>query len=445
MRAAPRDAQELREVAQRNVANARFAAFEGALADYAAEVADGKVPRGDAVDELLDLARAHGHFGRDEDEITEIISHGIDEVRAHGKANGGRSDDQRFPEIDVRGWHGQPVPEREWTVLNRIIRRNVALLSGPGGIGKSILILQLAVAHVLGRDWLGTMPVPGPVIYLNAEDDADELHRRLDAVLAHYGAGFDALGDFHLTALAGQAAVLGEADRHGVVRPTRLFQQLYEHACAIRPVLVALDTAADMFAGDENNRAQVRQFIGLLRMIAVAADCAVLLASHPSVYGMEKGTGTSGSTAWNNSVRTRLYFQPQNKSNGDDADDTDLRELQCMKSNYGPTGEIVRLRWANGVFKPIASPSSLERAAADEKAEEMFLQLFDRLTAQGQTLSHLKTSPNYAPRSFAELRDAKGTAADTFAAAMQRLLDAGRLRVETYGKPSRPYARLVRT
>jgi hypothetical protein len=36
------------------------------------------------------------------------------------------------------------------------------------------------VAHVLGRDWLQVLPEPAPFLYLNAEDEEGELHRRLD-------------------------------------------------------------------------------------------------------------------------------------------------------------------------------------------------------------------------------------------------------------------------
>jgi hypothetical protein len=37
----------------------------------------------------------------------------------------------------------------------------------------------------------------------------------------------------------------------------------------------------------------------------------VLLTGHPSLTGINTGTGTSGSTAWNASVRSRLYFDHQ--------------------------------------------------------------------------------------------------------------------------------------
>jgi AAA domain len=63
-----------------------------------------------------------------------------------------------LPFINIAAWHDQPVPERAWTVKDRIPAANITLLSGEGSIGKSILALQLGTAVVLGRDWLGTLP-----------------------------------------------------------------------------------------------------------------------------------------------------------------------------------------------------------------------------------------------------------------------------------------------
>ena len=130
----------------------------------------------------------------------------------------------------------------------------------------------------------------------------------------------------------------------------------------------------------------------------------------------------------------------------DDGVSRDLRELEVKKNNYGPTGEVVRMVWRNGVFVPVATPSSIERAVAERAAEDLFMKLFDLMTCQGQMFSPHPTSPvNYAPRRFAKHRDANRTSEAAFADAMQRLLDAGTLRVETSGPPSKPRARLVRT
>jgi RecA-family ATPase len=380
----------------------------------------------------------------DPDEFMRAVEEDVARIRGPRANNNGRQRPEPLSFLDVAAWDGQDVPPREWAVKDRIARRNVALLSGEGGVGKSILIKQLAVAHVIARDWLGSMPEPGPVIYVNAEDDECELHYRIAAVVAHYATSFAALKELRLVALAGKDAILSAPDRTGIIRPTPLFEQLREAAATIKPILIALDTAADMFAGNENDRSHVRQFIGLLRGLAIVANGAVLLASHPSLIGMSSDSGLSGSTGWHNSVRTRLYFKPVSVSEGEQPN-PDLRELVIKKNNYGPSGEQLRLRWQNGVFVPISPPSTLEKMAADQAAEELFLHLFDRVIAQGQTLNHHPASPTYAPRRLAEQREANGTASIVFAGAMQRLLETGRIRIETYGRPSRPYSKLVRT
>src|SRR5262249_29216038 len=172
--------------------------------------------------------------------------------------------------------------------------------------GKSILIMQLGAAHVLGRDWCHALPELGPFLYFSAEDESDELERRLDAIAQHYSAPLaELVRDYHIVARAGQDAILGYPDRCDLIQPTSLFEELKQAACDIRPKMIALDTSADIFGGNEISRTQVRQFIGLLRKMAIASNSAVLIAVHPSLTGINTGTGLSGSTAWHNSVRSR--------------------------------------------------------------------------------------------------------------------------------------------
>ncbi len=200
-----------------------------------------------------------------------------------------------------------------------------------------------------------------------------------------------------------------------------------------------------MYGGNENDRSQVRQFIGLLRGLAIAANAGALLASHPSLSGINTDSGLSGSTGWHNSVRSRLYFKAAKAAEGDKAN-PDLRELEVRKNNYGPSGEVIRMVWRNGVFVPVSQPSSLDRMAAEQEAEQVFLNLLNRFERQGQHVSPHPASPrNYAPTLFAKHKEANGTGARAFADAMQRLLDAGTLRIEPFGPPSKQRSRLVRT
>ena len=111
---------------------------------------------------------------------------------------------------------------------DRIPLRQVTLFSGEGAIGKSILELMLSVAHVTGKDWLGSLPEPGGAFYIGCEDDEAELRIRLSAIVEHYGTTFDDLkaDGFRFKSLAGEDAILGAPDRSGTIKPTALFDRL---------------------------------------------------------------------------------------------------------------------------------------------------------------------------------------------------------------------------
>ena len=347
--------------------------------------------------------------------------------------------------IDFILWQNQPIPERSWVVCDRIPLNNVTLFSGEGAVRKTILSLQLTVATVLGRDWLKALPEPGPVLAVCCEDDPDELHRRLDAILRHYQASFTDLADLHLISLAGHDALLATPRRDGLLRPTRLFEQLSEAARDHKPKLILIDNSADVFGGNENDRAQVRQFIGMLRGLAMVANAGVLLTSHPSLTGISSGTGLSGSTAWNASARSRLYLKRATTAK-DEEPDPNLRVLEVMKNNYGPVGETVMLRWSDGVFLPAPALGSLEKLGREQKVGELFLMLLDRWNDQGRVVNDKKTSNTYAPNRFVDEPEAKAdhVSKRELAAAMERLFRAGKVHVVPYGFPSRGWTRLER-
>jgi AAA domain len=163
----------------------------------------------------------------------------------------------------------RPVPPRSWHVKGVIPGRTVTLLFGDGGTGKSLLAKQLLASTALGLPWLGLSVEPGPCLFITAEDDRDEIHRRLFDIAAHLGADFAKLDGLHLVTLAGEDALFAVPDgRSGIVRPTPLFGALERTMAAINPRIVVLDTLADVFGGEEHLRAQARQFIGMLRGIA---------------------------------------------------------------------------------------------------------------------------------------------------------------------------------
>jgi RecA-family ATPase len=213
-----------------------------------------------------------------------------------------------------------------------------------------------------------------------------------------------------------------------------LFARLKEAASDIKPRLIGLDTSADIFAGNEIDRVQVRQFVGLLRQLAIAGNAGVVLCSHPSLTGINSGTGLSGSTAWHNSVRARAYLT---STKAEDGTDTDLRQLQFLKNQYGPPAETLVLRWKAGAFVPETGSNAIEKAAAEAKADTTFLDLLTRFNAQQRNVSD-KPGPGYAPKVFSNEPEARDIRKEALAAAMRRLFAGNRIHLEPcgYGKRS---------
>jgi RecA-family ATPase len=336
------------------------------------------------------------------------------------------------------------VPPREWLVKDLVPAKNCTLLSGDGGTGKSTVAMQLAVATALGaRTWMGAEVMRGPVVFLTAEDDEEEMHRRFNAIARKEGVDLDRLDNLHIISLAGKDAVLAAPTPQRLMMPTQLWGAFRKFVLAVQPKLVVYDPLADLFAGNENARPEARQFIGMLRGLAIETRSTALLLGHPSMSGMASGTGTSGSTAWSNSVRSRLFLDRIREDGKDGIEpDPDARVLRTMKANYAQAGRQIRLRWRDGVFICIDDDASGGPTAKELQADQLFLMLVEQYSTEGRSVSASK-SANYAPTVFADDPRAKGFGFKALQAAMNRQLAAGRIRVEEFGPPSRRRTRLV--
>lgn len=141
------------------------------------------------------------------------------------------------------------------------------------------------------------------------------------------------------------------------LKMTPLWHELKTDAIAFGADVLIIDTLADVYSGSELDRGQVNAFVKTcLGGLATAIGGSVIALGHPSVSGKSSGSGTSGSTAWSNAARSRLYLKYPGK-----ADRGDFRELEGMKMNYGPKGGRLKLRWNRGAFDMVAgsAPAAL--------------------------------------------------------------------------------------
>jgi RecA-family ATPase len=356
-----------------------------------------------------------------------------------------QADKAGLPWLDMSSWDYVPVPERQWAIRERVPLKQAGLFSGEGGTGKSIIEMMKDVAHVAGKDWFGSMPEPGPAFYLGAEDDTDEMHIRFAVIAKHYDVTFKKLteGGLHVLPLLGKDATLCAVTRGGHIETTDLYRRIYEAAGDIKPKNISVDTLSRAFAGNEIDRVQVYAFAMHMQALAMVAEGSVTVLSHPSLAGINSGTGLSGSTAWHGAFRFRQYLKSTKASDGEQPD-SDLRELEFKKNQYGPLGESIVLRYQSGLFLPEAGVSNLDKLAREVRAEGVFIELMRRFSDQGRNASDKPNSPTYAPAAFAKEADAKkhNIRKPDLEAAMRRLFDAGKIHVETYGRPSRPYSKL---
>ena len=343
--------------------------------------------------------------------------------------------------LDPTTLQDQPVPERRWLVADMLPMRNVTMLSGDGGIGKSIVALQLMAACALGRQWLGKQTRPCKAFGLFCEDDEDEVHRRLADIARHYDAELGDLENLQYTCRDGLENLLMEWKSAWETGDTTwLHAQIMNRALEFGAQIVVLDSLHDIFAANEVSRTLARQFVQCLREIAREINGAVVFTAHPSLTGLNTGTGLSGSTAWNNAVRSRLYLTKADET----APNGDLI-LKTMKANYARGGGEIRLRWNKGTYEEIAEEGGMIGSIKRGNAETAFLDCLDHMRAEERDVADRSRASNYAPRVFEKRPEATGYDRQALERAMERLFARNVICIETYGaRPSRQYNRIIR-
>ena len=285
-------------------------------------------------------------------------------------------------------WKGEVSPRR-WLCPGWLPRGRVALLTGEGGSGKSVLALQLACAvaaekavrgpgqrcrpvvrtltdprheNAPPRVWLEQGDKPETVVFLTWEDEPDEVLRRLALMpkAADRTALRAGLGDrLHVIDMAGRGPLWGPAPgQHAalVAETTRAGREAEAYIRKAAPALVVVDPLAGAYGANENDRAAVRAFMAHWGCLAAETGAAVLIVAHPpKVPAGAKATPVaySGSTDWRNAARALWTLSPtplgpglKETTGGAKSRKTEQgMALTREKSSYSRTGQRAWLRF----------------------------------------------------------------------------------------------------
>lgn len=322
-------------------------------------------------------------------------------------------------------WTGIPPNAREWRWDSFVPDFQATLLTGAGAAGKSLATQQMATCIALGLPFLGVPTKQCPALYITCEDDLEELHRRQDAICNSLGVPLELTRDkLFLISLQGEVEnELARFDNEGKMTIAPRYTQIEQTCLTLGIRHVMIDNTAHTFAGNENDRHQVAAFVNLNNRLAKAIGGSVIMVGHPN----KAGDSYSGSTAWENQVRSRLYLEIPKSGDVDDGTpiDPDMRVLRNEKANYSQRGSEVTFFWLKGAFvteeqMPKAGGDTRDSARAGYE-NGIFLALLDKLTEQRRNVSHSPNAGVYAPKVMAAMPGAKGLSRGTLARAMERL------------------------
>ncbi|QZN98634.1 AAA family ATPase [Chenggangzhangella methanolivorans] len=386
-----------------------------------------------------DLERMFGLFDdlAEEEREDAAWQEAVDDIV--GKAGGG------FFE-SVADW-GETAPEREWLIKDLIPNRQVTLLYGDGATGKSLLALQLAAAVANGSPWIGrAIDRPGVALFFTAEDDRDEVHRRVVDIATHHGTTVADLcrrlyahstiredGEF-------EDPLLASLDPKKGLVPTAAYERLDREMGRRKPSVVVLDTLAHFHDGDENAKALATRFIGLMRRLAVRHKC-VVRACAPQRGGHGQRYRLSGQRG----LEQHRAVTPL----PDEGEEWRRHRGEPGRPHAGDhEGQLWSVRRTDRpalACRCVRGLRNLQRQRDGRReGEGVFLKLLDLWSAQPGRYVSPSPSNTYAPKVFAAHPEAEGCTKGALEAAMHALFKDGTITTGLHGRAGSERSHLVR-
>jgi DNA repair protein RadA/Sms len=221
----------------------------------------------------------------------------------------------RLGEIGAEGLDRVPVPIEEFARVlgGGIVPGSIVLIGGDPGIGKSTLLLQVALALAEHQ----------PVLYVSGEESVRQIKSRADRLGAASDSGL------HL---------LAETELDGVLRQIE----------AIQPGLAVIDSIQTMHDDELEPAAgsitQVRQCAARLQALAKGSGVPVFLIGH-----VTKDGAIAGPRVLEHLVDTVLYLEG-------DAQHA-YRLLRAVKNRFGPTTEVGVFEMGGAGMVEVPNPS----------------------------------------------------------------------------------------
>ncbi|MDR2258420.1 MAG: DNA repair protein RadA [Treponema sp.] len=214
---------------------------------------------------------------------------------------------------------GSGIPELDRVLGGGIMKRQVVLIGGEPGIGKSTLLLQIAAAA----------ETRGRVLYISGEESAGQVRMRADR-LGIFGGG-----------ASGKGVAKNDASARIEIVCSGRLEDIEPILNAVKPVLIMVDSAQTLFTSEmaPGTINQMKYCSFELISWVKEHDAALFLAAHVTKEGI-----ISGPKTLEHMVDTVLYFE-QNEG--------DCRFLRAVKNRFGSVDEIGIFTMGEGGLSPV--------------------------------------------------------------------------------------------
>jgi len=181
------------------------------------------------------------------------------------------------------------IPVRPWIIHGMLMRRYLTAVFAPAGVGKSVFSLAIAIMAATERKLLGReQHEQASVLYINNEDDQDEIDRRVAGICRQHGIPHEELnGRLYTASGYGDPLTIAKLDADGTVVQHPDVERIMNFCRKHDIGVIVLDPFVSTHDIPENNNSEIEKVATTYRTIAKATNAAILLVHHTRKIGSD--------------------------------------------------------------------------------------------------------------------------------------------------------------
>lgn len=305
--------------------------------------------------------------------------------------------------IDIGQRDIATLPRTPWLTKDFLLYNDIALVSGPGGVGKSIHAWQVGVHVAQGMPfgWWEAPERPRRVLVLSGEDDLDEIERRVAVACKLAGVERASLGDRFKVRNSRNIRLVRRDMQSGKITKLPLYDEIHWMVRQFDIGLLIIDPLIKVSSGFvESSNDDMEELFDIIRNLTTGVQCAVLIDDHNNKSGGTDRNANRGASAKIDAARFSGNLLQMTDKEADDIKPPQPPESYVRfvgtKANYGKRigsmwMELVEYEVGNGETRVALRPRSiaeLKAASAPDPETWEHSDAFLQMVASGRQHPH---------------------------------------------------------